>query len=194
MMRATFLTAATAAALALSGCFGGGAPAELLTLQPAQLRQAQAPRTAGQGDAITVAEPTVPQELRTTRIPVRTTPTTVQYLKDAQWVEAPAKLFARLIGETISATTGRVVLDPSQYTHDPGTRLTGQLQAFGLDAQRMEVVVVYDAAMARGQDAITTNRFEARIPVAAADVASVGPALNEAANRVATEVATWVGR
>ena len=113
--------------------------------------------------------PTVPQALRTTRVPVYVSDTVVQYLKDAVWVENPGALFGRLVGETISARTGRVVLDPSQYSHDPGTRLTGQLQRFGLDPNAMEVVVVYDAAIARGSTGgVATNRFEARVPVAAA--------------------------
>jgi cholesterol transport system auxiliary component len=105
----------------------------------------------------------------------------------------PANLFARLVSETVAATTGRVVLDPSQFTFDPGQRLTGTLQRFGLDAPRLEVVAVYDAVLARQGGGITTRRFEARIPVAAADAASVAPALNQAANQLATEVAAWVG-
>jgi cholesterol transport system auxiliary component len=40
---------------------------------------------------------------------------------------------------------------------------------------------------------VITNRFEARAPVAEATRAAVAPALNEAANRVAAEVAAWVG-
>jgi hypothetical protein len=48
--------------------------------------------------------------------------------------EMPSELFARLVSETIAATTGRVVLDPKQFTFDPGQRLTGTLQRFGLDA------------------------------------------------------------
>ena len=40
-----------AAALALSGCFGGGkAPSELLTLTPAEARPTATPRSAGQGE------------------------------------------------------------------------------------------------------------------------------------------------
>jgi cholesterol transport system auxiliary component len=84
-------------------------------------------------------------------------------------------------------------LDPRQYSFDPGTRLTGQLQSFGLDSGRMEVVAVFDAALARKADSVETRRFEARVPVAAADAASVAPALNQAANQIAAEVARWVG-
>ena len=85
-------------------------------------------------------------------MPVRTGATQVAYVKDAQWVEVPTILFARLLSETIAAKTGRVVLDPKQFTFDPGQRLTGTLQTFGLDADRMEAVLVYDAAVSRGKE------------------------------------------
>jgi cholesterol transport system auxiliary component len=187
------LMAALPLALALAACFGGGAPSQLLTLTAAEMRPAAAPRSAGQGEAITVAVPSVPQALRTNRIPVYVSETSIQYLADAAWVENPGALFARLLGETIAARTGRVVLDPSQYSHDPGTRLTGTLVKFGLDPGRMEVVIVYDAAMARGPNGgVTTNRFEARVPVAEATAAAVAPALNEAANQLAAQVAAWI--
>lgn len=192
-MRLTIL-AAFGLPLALSACFGGGAPSQLLTLSAAQMRPVAAPRNAGQGEAITVAEPAVPQALRVTRIPVYVSDTSIQYLTGAEWVEKPAGLFARLLGETIAARTGRVVLDPAQYSHDPGTRLTGTLVRFGLDPNAMEVVITYDAAIARGSaGGVASNRFEARVAVAEATLAAVAPALNDAANQVAVQVAAWVG-
>src|SRR5918992_4945284 len=125
---------ALAGLLCLAACFGGASvPDELLTLTPDDTRQAASPRSAGAGEAITVADPTVPQALRTTRVPVYVSETAIQYLEDAQWVESPGPLFGRLVGEIIAARTGRVVLDPTQYSQDPGTRLTGQLLQFGLD-------------------------------------------------------------
>jgi cholesterol transport system auxiliary component len=158
-------------------------------------RPAATPPTAGQGEAITVAVPSLPQALRTTRIPVYVDDTTIQYLTEAVWVENPGALFARVLGETISARTGRVVLDPSQYSHDPGTRITGTLVKFGLDPGQMQAVVVYDAAMARGgpTGGVVTNRFEARVPVTDATPATVAPALNQAANQLAADVAAWIG-
>jgi cholesterol transport system auxiliary component len=71
--------------------------------------------------------------------------------------------------------------------------LTGQLQRFGVDATTSEVVAVYDAALARRGGGVTTRRFEARVPVAVVDSANVSPALNQAANQIATEVAAWIG-
>ena len=191
-MRVSLIPTA-ASALALSACLGGGSvPDQLLTLTPAQTRPVASPASAGQGEAITVVEPTVPQALETPRVPVYVSDTAIQYLEDAQWVEDPGPLFGRLVGEVIAARTGRVVLDSAQFTHDPGTRLTGQLLKFGLDPAAMEVVVVYDAAISRGSG-VTSNRFEARVPVAEATPAAVAPALNSAANQVAEQVAAWVG-
>ena len=182
-----------AALLSLSACFGGHGPSELLTLTPAQTRPIAQPRNAGPDEAITVVAPTVPQALRTTRIPVYVSDNVVQYLTKAEWVENPGSLFARLLGETISARTGRVVLDPAQYSHDPGTRLTGQLLRFGLDPAAMQVVVTYEAVVARGATGgVRTNRFEARVPVTAATAAAVAPALNQAANQVAEQVTAWL--
>jgi cholesterol transport system auxiliary component len=192
MMKKTILAAS--AALALSGCFGGAkTPDTLMTLNPAQARTAATPRTAAEGQAITVVVPTVPRELQSLRVPVHETELAVSYLKNAQWVEMPATLFARVVSETIAATTGRVVLDPKQFTFDPGQRLTGTLQRFGYDAGSGQAVAVYDAALARQGGGVTTQRFEARIPAVTPDAAGVAPALNQAANQIATEVARWIG-
>src|SRR5215217_1625503 len=192
-MRQTRPFLALAAALAVSGClsFGAKPPPTLMRLT-ADVQRPTASRTAQAGEAITVVPPTAPAELNTPRVPVRTGATQVAYVKDAQWVEVPTILFARLLSETIAGRTGRVVLDPRQFTFDPGQRLTGTLQAFGLDADRMEAVLVYDAAVSRGES-VETRRFEAHVPVAALDAASAPAALNQAANQVAAEVAAWVG-
>ena len=182
-------------ALALSGClsFGAKPPPYFLTLEPAATVPAATSRTAPAGEAITVVAPTIPQELNTNRVPVRSNGTAIAYLKDAQWVDTPNALFGRLLSETIAARTGRVVLDSRQFTFDPGIRLTGQLQSFGVEADAMEVVATYDAALARGEGRVETRRFETRVPIAAVDVASVAPALNQAANQIAADVAAWIG-
>jgi cholesterol transport system auxiliary component len=191
-MRKTILWPIGLAAL-LAGCsFGPKVPDSLFRLTPSQAVAVQTSRTTTPADAVTVIAPTMPQELRTPRVPVRTGDT-VAYLKDAQWVEMPGPLFGRLLSETISARTGRVVLEASQFAFDPGVRLTGQLHAFGIDAVANEAVVTYDAALARAADKVETRRFEARVPVAAIDAATAGPALNQAANQVAAEVAAWIG-
>jgi cholesterol transport system auxiliary component len=188
------LAAIASLALLAAGCFGGGdAPAQLLTLTPSQLPEAGTTRSAGQSETITVSAPAVPRAVSTTRIPVYVSPTSIQYLVNATWVEEPAELFRRLLGETITAQTGRLVLEPGVTTAVQAV-LGGQLHQFGLDPARNEVVVVYEATLSRGRSAVTSQRFEARVPVATPDAAAVAPALNLAANQVAQQVAAWIGR
>jgi cholesterol transport system auxiliary component len=195
MMKSSSILLALGASLALSGCisFGAKPPPFLLRLTPAQENAAGPARSAAAGQAVTVAIPIVGQELMTQRVPVHSGANQVAYLKDAQWVDMPNALFARLVAETISVRTGRVVLDPRQFSLDPGVKLTGTLQSFGLDADKMEAVVVYDAMVARGGGRVETRRFSARSPVAVVDGPSAAAALNQAANQVAADVAAWVG-
>ena len=186
--------AALALVLSLGACLGGGsAPAELLTLTPTQAPAPGTERGEGGGEAVTVMAPSVPRALSTTRIPVYVSPTTIQYLASATWVEEPNELFRRLLGETIAARTGRLVLNPDVYSQVPGPTLSGQLLQFGLDPTRSEAVVTYEAALARGATSVRTQRFEARVPVTQAVTAQVAPALNQAANQVADQVANWIG-
>jgi cholesterol transport system auxiliary component len=184
-----------APALLLGGCLsiGGEPPESLLTLTPT----ASAPAGSGGSDtaatAITLTEFEAPAALDVTRVPVQVTDTELAYLKDAVWVEKPARLFRRLIAETIRTRSDRVVVDGD----DPGVlspnRLTGTLRQFGYDARSGSVVVVFDAVRPGEGNAVETRRFEAVVPGIAAEVGSVGPALNRAANDVAVQVADWVG-
>ena len=191
-MRFVRLLPMLAATAALAACFGGAdVPDRLLDLTPTQPRPATAGRAAPASEAVVVSLPAVPQELEVNRIPVRTGGA-ITYLKDAQWVAEPAALFARLLTETVAAS-GRVVLESPETAFQAGTVLTGSLDSFGVDADRREAVVIYDAALATDEDQVRTRRFEARVPLAAIDEVSVPPALNQAANQVAAEVAAWLG-
>lgn len=194
--RIAFLTAPVAALL-LSGCLslGGATPDTLLTLRADQAPAADAGRTGTPATALTVLVPNVPQKLRTPRIPVQATATSLAYVQDAQWVDAPARLFQRLVAETVAARTTRLVLDESQYVTGPGDVLSGELLEFGVDAQAGQVVVIYQAMRLTGDgQTIAQRRFEAREPVAPVEAGPVGEALNRAANRVAIDVAAWVGQ
>jgi cholesterol transport system auxiliary component len=121
-------------------------------------------------------------------------PTQVQYLTGPVWVGKPNELFRQLLSETLAARTGWTVLDPAVYTQVQGMVLGGELLRFGYDPARGEAVVVFEASLARPGQGVTTNRFEARAPAAAADAATVAAALNVAANQVAGQVADWAGR
>jgi cholesterol transport system auxiliary component len=184
------------AAVLLGGCVslggGGDPPEQLLTLTSSAMAPAG---TASQGQlsgALSVTEPSVPQHLNLTRVPVRMNGTSLAYLKDAVWVEKPARLFQRVVSETIRARGTRMVVGGGELDYAPQTQLAGELAAMDYDAAAGEVVVRYDAVLRLPGGEVRTRRFESRVSGVAADALSVAPALNEAANDVAAQVADWV--
>jgi cholesterol transport system auxiliary component len=194
MMRLTRPLLISLAAVSLASCFGGKkVPPTLLTLTSSAPLPASIARTAAPGDALTIDVPVISKELSTTRVAALVGPTAVAYITGLQWVESPDKLFQDLLQETVVRTTNRVVLDPRQASLDPGVALTGTLTRFGYDTATSSVVVRYDGALAAaGGTRVATRRFEASVP-ADGTAATVGPALNAAANQVAAQVARWVG-
>ena len=191
------VSAAAALALSLSACalLGGGPkpPPTLLTLAPSAPAPASVVRSANAGEAVTIDTPIIPKELRGVRVPAQVGPTAIAYIKGLQWVDTPDRLFQDLLQETVLRTTSRVVIDPKQSNLDPGLVVSGQLSSFGYEAGAGTVLVRYDAALsAAGGTRVETRRFEARAP-ADGTAATVGPALNQAANEVALQVAQWIG-
>lgn len=192
MLMRALLSAAMA--LPLAGCLslGGEAPDQLLTLTPAR----SAPvgfATTGQADvALAVLEPGTSQRLNVNRVPVQTSDSSLAYLQDAVWVEKPARLFQALVAETIRAGGNRLVIHEGDLSQTAVTSLSGQLLDMGYDVASGSVVVRFDAVLQTADGQVRTRRFESRVP-AAADAVSVAPALNQAANQVAGEVAEWVG-
>jgi cholesterol transport system auxiliary component len=184
-------------ALPLAACisFGAKPPPSLFTLSPTAPVAVGASQSSAGARSIVVQVPASPAALATQRVPVQATATSIAYLKDAAWSEPPARLFARLLADTLTARAGMVVLSSIQSLSDPSATLSGELRQFGLDAAALQAVVTYDATLVRaGQTAVEKRRFEARVPVGAIDPANAGPALNQAANQVAGEVADWVRR
>jgi cholesterol transport system auxiliary component len=192
---ASIALAGALGACSLGGMLGGGGkpPATLQTLTPEAADPGPIARTVNAGQAVTIGTPAISKELRTVRVPVQLNATDIQYVANLQWVDTPDRLFQDLIAETVRRTTSRVVLDSRQTALDPGLVVAGALQRFGYDAASGQVVVVYDASLStEGGSHVEARRFTAS---AAADgtAASVGPALNHAANQVALEVAKWIG-
>ena len=189
-----------ALAVSLSGCSissllgGGKPPAALMTLTPEAPDLGQMTRSSTAGQAVTIAVPVIAKELRTTRVPAQIDANNVQYLTNMQWVDTPDRLFQELVSETIRRTTNRVVLDTQQAALDPGLLVNGQLRHFGYDAQTGQVKVQFDGVLTSQSGAqVETRRFTATVPADGTAV-TVGPALNRAANQVATEIAGWIAR
>lgn len=183
-------------ALALSGCIGLGgakAPPTLLTLSPATTLAAGGSAAGNAADGILVMDPETDRAIGVNRVAVRIDDTNIAYLKQAQWVERPARLFGSLLAETIRAGGRRLVFTGDDALASGETRLGGRLVDFGYDARSQSAVVRFDAVRTGKSGAIATKRFEAVVPGVSASPESIGPALNKAANAVAAEVAVWIG-
>nr|WP_310522782.1 ABC-type transport auxiliary lipoprotein family protein [Polymorphobacter sp.] len=147
-------------------------------------------------DTIGVDIPGVPAVLQTLRLPVTTSATEVSYLVGAAWAEQPNRQFQRLLADTLAAN-GFAVVDLRQSNIAPARTVTGTLREFGLDVRDPANPVVrvrYDAQIAATRSpasGVALRRFEASAPASNQSPTAVAAALNQAANQLAAEVATW---
>ena len=180
--------------LSLSGCLslGGKPPPTLLTLTPANAIPAGTVTSGDPKTAIMVMEPETDQRLAVVRVPVQIDDTNVAYVKNAAWVERPARLFRALLAETLRGKTSALVLEDTQAAANVGIRVSGRLIDLGYDARTSSVVVRYEAIRSSTGSAVVTKRFESVVPGVPAKPEFIGPALNQAANDVAGQVAAWI--
>ena len=189
------IASALSASLLLAGCisFGAKPPESLLSLTPASSVAAGTAINGDVANAIAVLVPDAPARLDVTRVPVQVDDTQIAYVKDAVWVDKPARLFRRLLGETIRAKGNRLVIDNDDAALTPKNQLRGTLVDFGYDGRTSSVVVTYDAVRDVNGTQVMTRRFSATVPGVTPEAGPVGAALNQAANQVASQVADWVG-
>jgi len=180
----------------LAGCINLGlgtskSPPAMMTLTP-QSAPADGSTVSGTPDtALSVIEPDTSAKLAVLRVPVTIDASHVAYLKKALWVERPTRLFQHLLTETVRARGKRLVIEGNRFTHGP--ILSGRLIDFGYDVPSHAVIVRFDATLQQPDGTAQTRRFEASVDNIDADVGQVAPALNQAANQVATAVADWIG-
>ena len=182
--------------LALAGCvsFGAKPPAQLLSIaSQARVAPSEA-RSIATGTAISVVIPDGARKLETPRVPVQVDDTSVAYVQKAQWIDVPRRMFRALLAETLKAG-GTPVLDPDQFSITPHVQLSGTLTEFGVDARTNSAIVTLDAVLTKpGDKALTTQRFTASEPIGGkVDATNAARAINAAANKVAADVAAWVG-
>jgi cholesterol transport system auxiliary component len=183
------------AALLLGACsLTGKAPPFLLSLTPTASPAANQGQAVSNANAISITVPFAPQAITANRVPVAQGGAAIAYVKDAVWVEPPAKLFQRLLAETVRAKTGRLVIDPRETGMTPGMTLSGQLLHFEIAESPSEAIVVYEATLSGPGGAMQARRFEARSPVSKIEAAAAGAALNRAANQLAGEVSDWLSK
>lgn len=183
------------ALLLLGGCIslGGKAPKQLIALTPETTAPAGDLGATTLQDALVVLDPEADRRLDVQRVAVQVDDATIAYLKDATWVERPARQFRRLLAETIRAKGKRLVVEAGDASEAGKTTLGGRLLDMGYDARSQSVVLRFDAMRADGAGNVVSRRFEATVPGVSPKVEAVAPALNKAANEVAGQVAEWVG-
>ncbi|WP_229736230.1 ABC-type transport auxiliary lipoprotein family protein [Novosphingobium endophyticum] len=180
--------------LALAGCISLGAkvPEQLLRLTPEAGAEVGSQATGQLSEAIVVLDPEADRSLDVLRVPVQVNDSSIAYLKDVSWVEKPARQFRGVLAEAIRTATGRLVVEGTEYEVTGKTLVGGRLQRMGYDAATGAVVVRFDAMRRERGGEIATRRFEAVVNNVKPEAAWVGPALNQAANDVARQVADWI--
>lgn len=183
------------AALLLGGCLslGGKTPKQLIALTPERTAPAGDIGASSLRDALVVIDPEAERRLDVQRVPVQVDDATVAYLKDATWIERPARQFRRLLAETIRAQGKRLVIEGGDAAEGGKVTLGGRLLDMGYDARTRAVVVRFDALRTDGSGRAVSRRFEAKVEGVEPKVEAVAPALNKAANEIAGQVADWVG-
>ena len=195
MTRFSRFALAGLAALALSGCLslGKDPPDSLLNLTPTRQAAAGTGSTGTAENALAILELQAPQKLNVTRVPVTTSDSSLAYLKEAEWVEKPARLFGRLLADTVRAKGNRLLVGGTDLEFTAASKLSGTLSAMEYDAATGSAIVRFDAVLIGNDSNVTTRRFEATVPGVTPEAQAVGIALNQAANQVANDVAEWVG-
>ncbi|MFQ3665101.1 MAG: ABC-type transport auxiliary lipoprotein family protein [Sphingomonadaceae bacterium] len=197
-MRPTFLAALPLLVAACGPIVQVGAPAappaSLLTLTATG--QAASPaglQAMAETEAVSLIAATAPATLTTTRIPVLSSDTEIQYLKGAQWTEPPARLFMRLVADTLHGA-GVLVIDRRVAGRSADRILGGELGVFHVDVRGSPMVRVRFDATLTGPDGVRQRRFEREVMLGSTDPVPVSRALNAAANAVAADIAQWVGQ
>lgn len=202
---------AGAAMLSLVALLASCGPLVKIGEPPATPARLYALRAAAPGDAlpasatggapgtalrtIVVEAPLPAAALRTLRIPVVTGDTSLAWLKDAQWLEPPARQFQGLLLDMLATQPGLAALDARLHSGPAQLRLAGSLDSLGVDVRdpsRPVARVRYTAVLSGARGAlVATAPFEAARPVDPASPESVVRGLSEAAQEAARAAARW---
>ncbi len=187
--------AALAVLALLAGCvsLGGKPPRQLIGLT-ADATAPAGPLPDGKlGQTLIVLDPQTERRLDVQRVAVQVNDTDIAYVQGVAWVERPSRLFRHLLAETIRARGKHLVLEASDQSPGGNLSLSGHLVDMGYDARNRSVVVRFDAMRVNAKGDIEAQRFEAIEPGVRPSGEDIAPALNRVANKVAAQVADWVG-
>ena len=148
-------------ALALSGCVSlSKDPPKMLLNLTASEQAAAGSGSAGSVDtALAILDLQAPQKLNVTNVPVVTGSSSLAYLKDAAWVEKPARLFQRVLSDTIRAKGTRLLVGGTDLEFSAASKLSGTLDAMDYDAASSSVVVRFDAVLVDSDSRVFDTSF-----------------------------------
>ena len=152
------------AAFTLAGCVSltPDLPESMLVLTPTAQAPAGSGGAATAAEAIAVLEPEAPAKLNVLRVPVQVDASNIAYLKDALWVEKPARLFRRLLAETIRVKSSKMVVDGDEPGLAADTRLRGTLLENVNDEVSLRLPIGSDLKLPRGDVSELFLLFRAR--------------------------------
>ncbi len=189
------LAIALGAMALLAGCvsLAGKPPKQLIGLTAETMAPAGDLANGQPGQTLVVLDPQTERRLDVQRVAVQVSDTDIAYVQDVAWVERPSRLFRHLLAETIRARGKHLVLEANDQSAGGNLSLSGRLVDMGYDARNRSVVVRFDAMRVNPKGVIEARRFEAVEPGIGPSGEAIAPALNRAANRVAGQVADWMG-
>ncbi len=180
--------AVLALAIALSAC-GGQAPPTFDLNAPQTLTKA---RGAGRGQLV-VAEPTALSVLNTDRIVIRTQGE-IAYLSRAQWSDRlPRLVQSRIVEGFENGSRLRAVGTPGDKLA-ADFQLVTEVRAFHLSvasAPMAEVEISAKVVTDRGGRVLAAKVFRASVPAASTEGPDAVSALDEAFQRVITDLVAW---
>lgn len=144
-----------------------------------------------------VDEPEAVAELRSPRMAVRTSPTGIEYLARARWVDPPARLFSKLLEEQLRFAADGQVLSFRQIDAPFAYRLNSRLIDFHVDVSdkdnpRARVSLYLTLLTAPNPRVVSVTRVDVAAPLASTRPDAVAVTMNELANAAARQIADWL--
>ena len=193
-MRPNQFIAGVAAAFLLSGCalFPGGGPAPLDTFElSAPETQSRARRSRIQ---ILVAEPTALKALDGQNIVIKPTPSSIQFLKGAQWADRLPRVVQARLAETFQRSGGFGGVGKPGEGLAIDYQILAEIRAFEVVVDgggRANVVLFVKLLNDRNGTVRASREFDASAPLAGNGNEAYVAALDQAFGQVAAEIVEW---
>jgi ABC-type uncharacterized transport system auxiliary subunit len=146
--------------------------------------------------ALRVEDFDAPAELAMDRIVVRRDAQEILYAKNARWTDKPTRLMRALVSDYLKTASRSIIASPTQIDVPIAYRLSGRLSAFQVRVtgdQKTSASVRFEALLTNTHSHVLMARtFGADADAGSDSPSDMAAAINEASNKVAQEITTWV--